>query len=227
MYKKAGVVIAIILVVIAVVIGVFGSCGGNGGVRVATVGSGALNSGDGEIIGGSEKGSDGAENGSNSDVVVSSQISVNNSNSEVTSVIEQSVASEVTSIIEQEHQDSEITSVIEQEHQDSKVNSITEQESSVSDTSNRLIEVESSEIQYDFNDREMGGKIVNKKIYLLNNTLINSFIVLAENGESYEYFVPQSAFEDTAVNTKVIITVRTYFDEGVSIVKVLSLKIDN
>lgn len=87
--------------------------------------------------------------------------------------------------------------------------------------------IDPASIKYDFTDKVMNGKVVEHKMLYSDSALYTALDVLAEDGNVYTYFVPFSAYEGCRVGDNAVITVRIYYATDISISEVLSLKVDS
>lgn len=217
MYKKAGIVIAIVMVILAIVILNISSCS-TGGIQLNEL------SGDG----------------------VQSSVVPESSEVDVASLVEStggvgSVSIESTSEASFDNNVSvtQPEQVVSTAESSLDIGSHGEESQVVSESSNgvsnstydddtkKFIQINKNSIKYDYNDKTIGGSVKDTEMYYSqsDSSLYTSVLLLGEDGNIYTYFVPYTTFSTLTVGTKVSMEVRYYYDEGVAIHQVLSVSI--
>ena len=254
MYKKAGIVIAVILVVAGILAISISSCRGDDLVKVNNLNETSevvdeqLNvNQDSET----DQNIKDVEQSSNVPVTTQSELPVDTTkeSSVAESVDSESIGGSDTSVVESKSEEkpkeqsktessllSEDQSLLEElsnySEESSKLESKGNETSETSETSkqqdeftNEFIEIEKDSLKYESTDKEMLGVVKGTKMFYCNDCLYTSIVILGEDGTSYTYFVPLETYEGLKTGTKLKMKVRVYFDEGVSMSQILSVEI--
>lgn len=244
MYKKAGIVIAVILVVAGVLAISVSSCTGHGGLQVNNINeqSGDNNSGSANVIS-KESGvsSESQANTQESPIIaqestevqlevsqsqVSSQQSSYSSVSKLTTA-DESMLQELSSYIDEKSNEIVITDEQESKYNEpeSQVSEPEVEQSSNSEYMSEFVEINKDSIKYESVDKEIFGTVKGTKMFYSNNSLYTSVTILGQDGSTYNYFVPYSTYESLKVGTKLKLKVRYYFSDGVSLNQVLGVEL--
>ena len=225
MYKKAGIVIAILLVAGGILAIGLTSCQGGDGIKVN-------NLNDSSVV---ESGSEANSNDSNGGSEQSDQPNQPNvpEQSEQTESTIQSAPDQnqivSTTSEPQSTLTSEERSLLDElsdfkENSDGSDGDTESSDTSEDDYSEKFIEVDKDSIKYDNSDKTIYGVVKGSKIYYSNNALYTAIDILGEDGNTYTYFVPQSTYETLEKGIKLKLSVRMYYADGVSISQVLGVE---
>lgn len=254
MYKKAGIVIAVILVVAGIIAISISSCRGDDLVKVNNLNETS------EVVDEQSNVNQDSETDQNiKDVEQSSKVPVTTQSelpvdttkesSVVESIDSERAGGSDTSVFESKSEEkpkeqsktesslsSEDQSLLEElsnySEESSKLESKGNETSETSETSkkqdeftNEFIEIEKDSIKYENTDKNIYGVVKGTKMFYSDNCLYTAIVILGEDGYSYNYFVPLVSYEGLETGTKLKLKVRTYFDDGVSIKQVLSVEV--
>lgn len=253
MYKKAGIVIAIILVVAGILALSISSCNKDGGIQVKN-----NNEQTSEVVQGSNKENEQQEslNIRNSDenteeskeitdeVSELELISENESDENSSSSDDNSIDSEVSEVSTESKNESSLSkeeqSALEElkkykDEQTSKENSDTSKEESSKQESKidteddtdglRYKEIKNEDLPSDKKEKNVIGIITGKEILVEGNSIFTTIIILDENSDSYRYFVPKSAYDNLEKGTKLDVSIIVYFDGEKSIKQVTGVSV--
>lgn len=244
MYKKAGIVIAVILVVAGVLAISVSSCTGHGGLQVNNINeqSGDNNSGSANVISkesgvSSESQADTQESPIIAQESTEVQLEVSqsqvppqqssyNSVSKLTTA-DESMLQELSSYIDEKSNEIVITDEQESKYNESEsqVSEPEVEQSSNSEYMSEFVEINKDSIKYESVDKEIFGTVKGTKMFYSNNSLYTSVTILGQDGSTYNYFVPYSTYESLKVGTKLKLKVRYYFSDGVSLNQVLGVEL--
>ena len=251
MYKKAGIVIAVILVVAGILAISISSCRGDDLVKVNNLNETS------EVVDEQSNVNQDSETDQNiKDVEQSSKVPVTTQSelpvdttkesSVAESVDSESIGGSDTSVVESKSEEkpkeqsktesslsSEDQSLLEElsnysdesSKPESKSNETSETLKQQDEFTNEFIEIEKDSLKYESTDKEMLGVVKGTKMFYCNDCLYTSLVILGEDGTSYTYFVPLETYEGLKTGTKLKMKVRVYFDEGVSMSQILSVEI--
>ena len=252
MYKKAGIVIAVILVAAGILAISISSCRGDDLVKVNNLNNTSAEvteqqsvNQDSEIDQNIEE----VEQSSKVPVTTQSELPVDTTKESSVESTDKSGGTD-TSIVESKSEEkpkeqskiesstesstsSEDQSLLEELSEYSKENSNSESKVEVTsevskqqdEFTNEFIEIEKDSLKYESTDKEMLGVVKGTKMFYCNDCLYTSIVILGEDGASYTYFVPLETYEGLKTGTKLKMKVRIYFDEGVSMSQILSVEI--
>ena len=244
MYKKAGIVIAVILVVAGVLAISVSSCTGHGGLQVNNINeqSGDNNSGNANVIS-KESGvsSESQANTQESPIIAqeSTEVQLEVSQSQVPpqqssyssvsklTTADESMLQELSSYIDEKSNEIVITDEQESKYNEpeSQVSEPEVEQSSNSEYISEFVEINKDSIKYESVDKEIFGTVKGTKMFYSNNSLYTSVTILGQDGSTYNYFVPYSTYESLKVGTKLKLKVRYYFSDGVSLNQVLGVEL--
>lgn len=244
MYKKAGIVIAVILVVAGILAISVSSCTGHGGLQVNNISeqSGDNNSGSANVIS-KESGvsSESQANTQESPIIAqeSTEVQLEVSQSQVLSqqssyssvskltTADESMLQELSSYIDEKSNEIVITDEQESKYNEpeSQVSEPEVEQSSNSEYISEFVEINKDSIKYENTDKEIFGTVKGTKMFYSNNSLYTSVTILGQDGSTYNYFVPYSTYESLKVGTKLKLKVRYYFSDGVSLNQVLGVEL--
>ena len=275
MYKKTGIVIALILVIAGIFTILVSSCNKDGGIQVKPANDTVESRGGAEDTGDTEEESIIIKKENNSEDYASELSYIEESS--VESVIDESeivehyeTESKVESSIDNRESraessvvktDNSKTEPIETDKTDSsKVESLTEEEQSAlaelknykegkessaenSEQTEREIEqssesstdvstvgleykeINESDLPKEKQSKTVFGIIRGKEMLVEGGNIFTTIIILDENGDTYRYFVPMSAYESLEKGTKLEVSIIVYFDEGKSIKQVTGVSV--
>ena len=244
MYKKAGIVIAVILVVAGILAISVSSCTGHGGLQVNNINeqSGDNNSGSANVIS-KESGvsSESQANTQESPIIAqeSTEVQLEVSQSQVPpqqssyssvsklTTADESMLQELSSYIDEKSNEIVITDEQESKYNEpeSQVSVPEVEQSSNSEYISEFVEINKDSIKYESVDKEIFGTVKGTKMFYNNNSLYTSVTILGQDGSTYNYFVPYSTYESLKVGTKLKLKVRYYFSDGVSLNQVLGVEL--
>ena len=253
MYKKAGIVIAIILVVAGILALSISSCNKDGGIQVKN-----NNEQTSEVVQGSNKENEQQESLDirNSDenteeskditdeVSELELISENESDENSSSSDDNSIDSKVSEVSTESKNESSLSkeeqSALEElreykdkqtsgENSDTSKEESSKQESKIDtedDTEGlRYKEIKSEDLPSDKKEKNVIGIITGKEILVEGNNIFTTIIILDENSDSYRYFVPKSAYDSLEKGTKLEVSIIVYFDGEKSIKQVTGVSV--
>ena len=245
MYKKAGIVIAIILVAAGILVLSISSCNKDGGIQVKQTNSQAeevnnnkeTNDNEQEESLNIKEKEDEPEEMSEEDI---SELEIIDDTSEEDSN-EQESSEEVTESSTESSLSEEDASALEElkeykEQQSRQSEESSEQKSESSEQSSEIgtedvtgglsyKEINYSDLPSDKKEKNVIGIITGKEILVEGNNVFTAIIILDENSDSYRYFVPKSAYDNLEKGTKLDVSIIVYFDGEKSIKQVTGVSV--
>lgn len=236
MYKKAGIVIAILLLVAGIFVLSVSNCNKDGGIHIEQTtnndtDNNALDKDSGEDVKDQHEGfvrKDNDENVEDTDRSKLDYVSEAESSIEDNSVEEKSdvESSSADSSVEESSEGSYVSEVSDSSAVDTSENSNVESSVSNSEVSKhedeistdvstgvlRYKEINENELPEKASEKKLIGIITGKEILKQDNNIYMTILILDENQDVYRYYVPYSAYEGLEKGTKVEITVIVYMD---------------
>lgn len=225
MYRKAGIIVAIILIVLAILVSGVLSCEGRGIMLSKTAQDGSK--AESSIVYSQEKsGEFGASRGNSGHVPVNSQTGESSGSggidSEVTHIEGSTVSSDSSEV---SNSNSSINSSADNNsssHTSSNVSTDSSTDSS-DDISFGMTEIDEVTVKYEYKDKEMNGVLFAKKTYYSDGALFMAFEINTPLG-TLTYFVPQDAYDTLNEGDIVKLVVRCY-EKGGNVILTKVLKV--